>query len=100
VRKVVAANPGKLVTCEVESLDHALEAAAAGAHWLLIDNQPAATGRHWAQAVRARFPHVKVEASGGIRPDTVLDYGWADRVSLGWLTQKASGKDLSMEWDA
>lgn len=100
VRKVVAANPGKAVTCEVESLPHALAAAKAGAHWLLIDNQPGPVGQAWAEAVWREFPEVKVEASGGIRPDNLLSYGWADRVSLGWLTQKAPGKDLSMEWDA
>ncbi|HEX2066796.1 MAG TPA: carboxylating nicotinate-nucleotide diphosphorylase, partial [Candidatus Thermoplasmatota archaeon] len=98
VRKVVAANPGKEATCEVESLPHALEAARAGAHWLLIDNQAPATGKAWAEAVRREFPRVKVEASGGIRPDTLVEYGWADRVSLGWLTQKAWAKDLALEW--
>jgi nicotinate-nucleotide pyrophosphorylase (carboxylating) len=98
VRKVVAANPGKTVTCEVESLPDALAAAAAGAHWLLIDNQPAATGKAWAEAVWRESPGVKVEASGGIRPDNILEYGWADRVSLGWLTQKAPGRDISMDW--
>ncbi|MCA1811122.1 MAG: carboxylating nicotinate-nucleotide diphosphorylase [Halobacteriales archaeon] len=98
VRKVLAANPGLTVTCEVESLADALAAARAGAHWLLIDNQPPATGKAWAEAVWNEAPGVKVEASGGIRPDNILEYGWADRVSLGWLTQKAPGKDLSLEW--
>ena len=100
VRKVVDANPGKTVTCEVESLEHALAAAVAGAHWLLIDNQDPATGKAWADEVWDSFPEVKVEASGGIRPDNIVEYGWADRISLGWLTQRSPGKDLSMEWDA
>ncbi|HUR61347.1 MAG TPA: carboxylating nicotinate-nucleotide diphosphorylase [Candidatus Thermoplasmatota archaeon] len=100
VRRVVAAARGRTVTCEVESHEDARAAAAAGADWLLIDNQAGAVGEAWARAVRAEFPHIKVEASGGIRPDNLLEYGWADRVSLGWLTQKAPAKDLSMEWDA
>ncbi|MEA3143608.1 MAG: hypothetical protein QOG31_932 [Thermoplasmata archaeon] len=100
VRKVLAANPGLTVTCEVESLSDALAAARAGAHWLLIDNQAPATGKAWAEAVWTEKPGAKVEASGGIRPDNILQYGWANRVSLGWLTQKAPGKDLAMEWDA
>jgi nicotinate-nucleotide pyrophosphorylase (carboxylating) len=98
VGRTLAANPGKTVTCEVETREDALAAAKAGAHWLLIDNQPPATGKAWAEAVWREFPAVKVEASGGIRPDNILEYGWADRVSLGWLTQKAAGKDLSLEW--
>jgi nicotinate-nucleotide pyrophosphorylase (carboxylating) len=100
VRKVVAANPRFTVTCEVESLPDALAAVRAGAHWLLIDNQDPATGKAWAEAAWRESPHIKIEASGSIRPDNILEYGWAHRVSLGWLTQKAPGKDLSMEWDA
>ena len=99
VRKVKAANPGKVVECEVESLRHALEAAEAGADWLLIDNQSPATGKAWAEAIWKDHPEVRVEASGGITPATLNDYGWADRVSLGWLTQKAQGKDFGMDWE-
>jgi nicotinate-nucleotide pyrophosphorylase (carboxylating) len=98
VRRIRAANPGKRVTCEVESLDDALAAAGAGADWILIDNQPAATARAWADAVWKAHPETKVEVSGGIRPDNVAEYGWADRMSLGWLTQKAPAKDVSLEW--
>lgn len=100
VRRVRAANPGKVVSCEAESLDAAREAAAAGADWVLIDNQAPEVGRAWAEALWADFPQLKVEASGGITPDDLLAYGWADRVSLGWLTQKAPGKDFGLDWDA
>ncbi len=100
VQKVKAAQPGKLLTCEVESLDHALAAAKAGADWLLIDNQEPAVGRAWAKDVVAAFPGVKIEASGGITPANIGAYGWADRVSLGWLTQKSVAKDFSLEWGA
>jgi nicotinate-nucleotide pyrophosphorylase (carboxylating) len=98
VRRIKAAWPDKVVSCEVESLEDALSAAAAGSDWILIDNQAATTGFAWAQKVWLQFPNVHVEASGGIRPETVVDYAWADRISLGALTQKASAKDLSMEW--
>ncbi|MES2155652.1 MAG: carboxylating nicotinate-nucleotide diphosphorylase [bacterium] len=100
VARVVAANPLRVVCCEVESLAHAQAAADAGAAWLLIDNQPPATGEAWAREVRLRHPAVRVEASGGITPATVGAFGWADRVSLGWLTQKAQAADMSMEWGA
>lgn len=99
VRKVKAANPGKVVSCEAESLDAAREAAQAGADWVLIDNQAPETGHSWAKALWAEFPQLRVEASGGITPQTVLSYGWADRVSLGWLTQKAQGKDFALDWN-
>lgn len=100
VRKAKAANPGLSVECEVESLEAAREAAAAGADWVLIDNQEPEVGRQWAEALWDGFPRLKVEASGGIRPERVAAYGWADRISLGWLTQKAPAKDFALDWDA
>lgn len=98
VRRVVAANPGKSVVCEVESLAHAQAAASGGATWLLIDNQAPAIGKQWAEAVWTSHPQVKMEASGGIRPETIAAYGWADRISLGWLTQRSPARDVSLEW--
>ncbi len=98
VRRVKAAWPGKVVSCEVESLDDAVAAAAAGADWILIDNQQPLVGKAWADQIWKQHPDVKVEASGGIRPDNVVDFGWADRISLGALTQKAPAKDVSLEW--
>lgn len=98
VTKVKAAHPGKKLTCEVESLAAALEAARAGADWILIDNQAPHVGHAWAKTVWEEFPQVKIEASGGITPHSLLAYGWADRISLGWLTQKTPGKDFGLDW--
>ncbi|HET6398991.1 MAG TPA: carboxylating nicotinate-nucleotide diphosphorylase [Candidatus Thermoplasmatota archaeon] len=98
VRRVRRRHPDKVVSAEVESLQDALAAADAGAHWILIDNQPPETGEAWAKAVWGRHPGVKVEASGGIRPETIARYGWADRISLGWLTQKVPAKDFGLDW--
>lgn len=99
VRKVKSAHPGKVVSCEAESLEAAREAARAGADWVLIDNQAPDVGQAWANELWAEFPALKVEASGGITPATLVAYGWADRVSLGWLTQKAQGKDFGLDWE-
>ncbi len=99
VSRVRKAHPKLTITCEVESLDQALAAAKAGADWLLIDNQAPATGKAWAMKIWDKFPGVKIEASGGITPETVAQYGWADRISLGWLTQKAPAKDIGLDWE-
>ena len=48
---------------------------------------------------RATDGRAKLEASGGITPETILQFGWADRISLGWLTQKSPAADVSLEWD-
>jgi len=98
VRTVKSAHPDRVLTCEVETLAQARAAAEAGADWILVDNQDAATARAWAEDVWRDWPNVKVECSGGIHPGNVLAYGWADRVSMGWLTQKVPAKDIAMDW--
>lgn len=100
VRQAKAANPGRPIECEVESLGDARAAANAGADWILIDNQGPDVGRAWADALGKEHPGVKLEASGGITPDTLTAYGWADRISLGWLTQKTPTKDFGLDWDS
>lgn len=97
VREIRRTWPGKGITVEVESREDALAAAAAGTDWILIDNQAPATGKAWADAVRGAHPDVRIEASGGITPARVADYAWADRVSLGALTQDVRSIDFSLE---
>lgn len=98
VEQVRYGRPRLEVTVEAESLEVALSAAMAGADWVLIDNQPPDAGAAWARALRDRFPNVRVEASGGITVANVAAFGWADRISLGQLTQGARAMDLSLEW--
>lgn len=99
VRRAKAANPGLPVECEVESLADARVAAAAGADWILIDNQSPEAGKAWAEALWQDHPGLKLEASGGITPETLSAYGWADRISLGWLTQRTPAKDFGLDWE-
>jgi nicotinate-nucleotide pyrophosphorylase (carboxylating) len=100
VQAAKAANPGMPIECEVESLEDALAAAGAGAGWILIDNQGPETGKAWAERLWQDHPGTKVEASGGITPANLAAYGWADRISLGWLTQKSHARDFALDWDA
>jgi nicotinate-nucleotide pyrophosphorylase (carboxylating) len=98
VRAVRDAHPEKELTAEAESLEDAIAAAEAGADWILIDNQEPDTGRAWAETLWERFPELKLEASGGITPDNLVDYGWADRISLGALTTRAHTVDFGLDW--
>ncbi len=98
VAKVKAAHPNKIITVEVETLEDAVAAAAAGTDWIMVDNQPSDVGKAWAEAVWAEHPHIKFEASGGITADHVTQYGWADRVSLGALTHQAVSLDFGLDW--
>ncbi|MGB1698254.1 MAG: carboxylating nicotinate-nucleotide diphosphorylase [Thermoplasmatota archaeon] len=92
--------PDRKLTVEVESLEDAVLAATAGATWVMIDNQSPETGQEWAKAIWDANPATKVEASGGIGPENLLDYAWADRVSMGALTHQAQSVDLALDWGA
>jgi nicotinate-nucleotide pyrophosphorylase (carboxylating) len=90
---------GLRVQVEVESVAAAREALDAGADMLLVDNQPPATIAEIVRLARGRAP---VEASGGVRLDTVAEIArtGVDRISVGALTHSARAVDLAMEWSA
>ncbi|MHB8632455.1 MAG: carboxylating nicotinate-nucleotide diphosphorylase [Thermoplasmatota archaeon] len=92
------ARPGVEVCIEVETEGELVEAAQAAPEWILIDNQEPGVGEAWARRARGVSPATRIEASGGISPATLERYLWADRVSLGWLTQKAPGRDVGLDW--
>ena len=87
---------------EVEVRDEAeLDAAlAAGAERVLLDNM---TPEQVASAVARVGGRAKVEASGGVTPETVVVYATInglDYVSLGALTHSAPALDLSLALEA
>lgn len=85
---------------EVEADDRATarRAAEAGADWVLLDNLSPAGQRAAYEDLTGDHPDVKVEASGGITPETAADYApGAHRVSLGWLTHSAPAADLGLD---
>eukprot|EP00499_Haloplacidia_sp_CaronLabIsolate_P009597 CAMPEP_0196776542 /NCGR_PEP_ID=MMETSP1104-20130614/4690_1 /TAXON_ID=33652 /ORGANISM="Cafeteria sp., Strain Caron Lab Isolate" /LENGTH=296 /DNA_ID=CAMNT_0042146711 /DNA_START=28 /DNA_END=918 /DNA_ORIENTATION=+ len=87
------------VEVECRSLEEAVEAAEAGADVCMLDNfgpeELAATARQ----LKARFPHVLIEGSGGIRADTIAQFfsPHVDVLSLGSLTQGYAAVDFSMK---
>ena len=84
---------------EVESLEQLREACAGGATRLLIDNQPPAIVREWADRARSIRPGIRIEASGGITVANVAEYAaaGADFVSVGALTHSVPSADLAVE---
>ena len=84
---------------EVESTAQLEEACAAGATRLLIDNQPAATARAWAERARELAPGIEIEATGGITLANVREYAEAgvDFVSIGALTHSVVAADIGLE---
>ncbi|XP_072453695.1 nicotinate-nucleotide pyrophosphorylase [carboxylating] isoform X2 [Notamacropus eugenii] len=84
---------------ECSSLQEALKAAQAGADLVLLDNLSPEILHPTAAAVKAQFPQVGVEASGGITLNNLPQFcgPHVDVISLGALTQAASVVDFSLK---
>lgn len=86
------------IEVEVSSRRDAVEAARAGADWILLDNMPVTGARAAAQAARNVNPRVRIECSGGLRPERLASFArFSDRLSLGRLTHSARSADVSLE---
>lgn len=83
------------IEVEIASLEQIDEALTAGADVILLDNMSLDEMR---EAVNRIGGRAIVEASGGIRPDTVRDVAMTgvDVISLGWITHSAPALDLSL----
>jgi nicotinate-nucleotide pyrophosphorylase (carboxylating) len=91
-----AAYPGLELTVEVRNEREIDEALAVGAPRLLLDNM---SPREIALAVQRVDGRAKLEASGGVTPETVVVYSTIkglDYVSMGALTHSAPTLDLSL----
>jgi nicotinate-nucleotide pyrophosphorylase (carboxylating) len=90
------------VECEVDSLaqlDELLSLERGTIDMVLLDNMPPA---ELAEAVRRRdlrAPRLLLEASGGVRLDTVrtIAESGVDRISVGAITHSASALDLGLD---
>lgn len=87
------------VEVECSSLQEALEAAEAGADLVLLDNFRPEELHPTAAALKAQFPTVGVEASGGVTLDNLPQFcgPHIDVISLGMLTQAAPALDFSLK---
>jgi len=96
--KAVAGHATK-VEVECRDLGEALEAAEAGADIVMLDNFSPEEIKRDAKAFKEQYPHVLVEASGGITCETIKDYlsEHVDVISQGALTQGYSVLDFSMK---
>jgi nicotinate-nucleotide pyrophosphorylase (carboxylating) len=94
-----AAGFSQKIEVECQSLEEALEAANAGADIVMLDNFEPSTLKQSAETFKKKFPHVLVEASGGITVCTMKDYlcDSVDIVSQGSLTQGYDCIDFSLK---
>lgn len=94
-----AAGFSQKIEVECQSLDEALEAAQAGADIVMLDNFEPKQLQNDAKIFKSKYPHVLVEASGGITTETMPDYlgPHVDIVSQGKLTQGYPCVDYSLK---
>ena len=87
---------GMSVEIEVTNVDEACEALEAGATALLLDNMPLDEMRRAVELAQGR---AQVEASGGVRLETVraIAETGVDAISAGGLTHSAAALDMSLE---
>lgn len=91
-----------MIEVECQSLEEALEAGKAGAHIVMLDNfKPGSELFDAAATIKSKFPHLTIEASGGIRSSTIESYfnENIDVLSMGALTQGYPALDFSLKVD-
>lgn len=98
VRLALDANPNLTVEVEVTTLDEATQAAAAGAHELLLDNMTVEAMLGVVHAMTAYEHRPALEASGGITLQNAREVAetGVDYISIGALTHSAAAIDFSL----
>lgn len=87
------------IEVECRNLEEAEEAIDSGADIVMLDNYQPAELIADAKKLKAAYPHVTIEASGGITEETVGDYldNSVDVISMGKLTQGYACLDFSLK---
>ena len=87
----------KWIICEVDHIDQIEPALAGGTSHLLCDNMTPAQLREAVALVAGRVP---IEASGGVRLDTIAEIAatGVTYVSVGRLTQSAPAADIGLDF--
>ena len=97
VRAAVAAGTGLEVQVEIDRIEQIEPALGAGADRLLLDNM---TNDELRAAVALVAGRVPLEASGGVRIDTIraIAETGVDYISVGRITQSAPAADIGLDY--
>ncbi len=97
VRAAVAANTGLQIQVEVDRIEQVEPALGAGADRLLLDNM---TNDELRAAVALVASRVPLEASGGVRIDTIRGIAGTGvtYISVGRITQSAPAVDIGLDY--
>jgi nicotinate-nucleotide pyrophosphorylase (carboxylating) len=96
VAAIRARTPGVAVEVEIDRLDQLAAALAGNPEWILLDNMSTAD---MAAAVRLVAGRAKLEASGGVRLESVraIAETGVDAISAGALTHSAPALDIGLD---
>ncbi len=100
IAQVRASVPHTLkIEVEVTSPEMAREAVEAGAEVVLLDNMSPDVMRQVVAEIKASHPSVLLEASGGVRLETIREVAatGVDLISCGALTHSAPALDISLD---
>ncbi|MGH8988634.1 MAG: carboxylating nicotinate-nucleotide diphosphorylase [Acidimicrobiales bacterium] len=99
VARALAQFPLRMVEVECDVASQAMEAAAAGAHVVMLDNMTPEQVADAVCALRAAGHGVLVEVSGGLDETTAPAFAaaGADLLSVGALTHSAAALDLGLD---
>ncbi len=89
-----------IVEVEVDTLDQLREVLPEQPDLVLLDNMPLADLRAAVALRDSAAPNVELEASGGVRLETVADIArtGVNRISAGALTHSAQWLDVGLDW--
>jgi nicotinate-nucleotide pyrophosphorylase (carboxylating) len=98
LKKVMCKKKGKTIEIEVENEKDALTAAQYPINVIMLDNFPPQNAKKVTHKIRKINPKILIEVSGGITRKNITKYaGFADRISLGYITHSVQNKDFSLE---
>ncbi|MBD2866062.1 carboxylating nicotinate-nucleotide diphosphorylase [Paenibacillus oceani] len=87
------------IEVEVERFDQLDEALEAGADIIMLDNMKPADMKKAVDIIKARAPHIIIEASGNVTLETIKDIALSgvDVISVGRLTYSVQAIDISLD---
>ncbi|MCH7751013.1 MAG: carboxylating nicotinate-nucleotide diphosphorylase [Planctomycetes bacterium] len=89
-----------LIEVEVDTLEQLAAVLPTGPDLVLLDNMPPEMLRQAVEMRDAQAPQVELEASGGVRLETLREIASSgvDRISVGALTHSARSLDIGLDW--
>ena len=98
IKKINKKNKDKIVEIEVENEIDAMTAAKLNVDVIMLDNIPPEKAEYIAKKIRNVNKNIKIEVSGGITKKNIRQYApFADRISLGYITNSIKSMDFSLE---